>query len=102
MVQLNPRQAGHIEGYAAALQDIMQRLTGECWCDKECDPAEVVDGRLYSYAYDLRAGGRVHELSEFGAVEDVTGLMLAEVAQHLRDELTEFGATLPKEKTNAA
>ena len=101
-MQPNPRQSGHIEGYAAALQDIMYRLTGDRWSDKACDPCEIHNDRLYSYAYDLRNGGRVHELSEFDSVEEVTELMLDEVVRHLRDELTEFGATLPKEKTNAA
>ena len=88
-MQLNERQAGHIEGYAAALQDIQARLTGGNWCAKRYDPAtvEIDEGRIASYAYQLLNGSRIHPLSAFESMEQVTGLMLDEVFEEVREFL---------------
>ena len=87
-MKLNERQAGHIEGYAAALQDIQLAITGENFSAKRYDPATVrlEEGRISSYAYNLLTGGRGHPLSDFDSVEQVTGLMLQEVIQAFQEE----------------
>ena len=97
-LSLTERQAGHIEGYAKALQDIQLAITGENTCAKSYDPATVKldEGRISSYAFDLISGHRGHPLKDFDSVEQISQLMLNEVTKRMRDDLTDFGATLPQ------
>ncbi len=83
MDTLSERDAGHIEGYATALQDILRAITGEDTCAKMYDPMTVREDRISSYAYDLKTGSRGHPLADFESIEEIKALMLKEVIAEL-------------------
>lgn len=85
---LSDKEARYIEGYAAALQDIMMVMTGENGCSKSYDPMTVsADGKtLHSYAFDLRDGGRHHPVSDYENIEDIKTQMLRETEVWLRED----------------
>jgi hypothetical protein len=81
MQPLTPKEAAYVEGYAAALQDVMQELTGSNTCDKSYDPLTVeLQGTLMrSYAYDMKDGGREHPVSDYDSIEDICKTLSSEV-----------------------
>lgn len=85
---LTPAEGRYVEGYAAALQDILRLLTGEDGCAKSYDPMTVSRcGRtLHSYAFDMLDGGRHHAVSDYAGIEDITATLLREVEATIRDE----------------
>lgn len=83
---MNVREAGFIEGYAAALQGVLKHLTGDDWCGKSYDPM-TVDlrlGVLHSYAFDMKDGGRHHPIGDYADFIEICQTLLDEVLPELK------------------
>lgn len=80
LVRLSFSEARFIEGYAAALQDIMHALTGDNGCSKSYDPMTIYDDgvTMHSYAFDMNDGGRHHPVSDYASVEQIKRCLLNE------------------------
>jgi hypothetical protein len=78
MEKLTTSQQRYLEGYAAALQDIQLRLTGNNWCSKSYDPMTCESAIIHSYAFNLKSGGRHHEVREFKSLEEIKTCLLDE------------------------
>lgn len=70
-----------IDGYAMALANIMSRLTGESPCGKSYDPMVVKGHEAYSYAFNLKDGGRCHDLTLYENVGEILGDLLKEAIE---------------------
>lgn len=86
-MKLSKEQESFIKGYAKAIQDTMIALTGDNTCGKNYDPCEFKDDAIYSYAFDLKDGGRVHPLSDYKTIEEIIGLMLKEGTEFIQENL---------------
>lgn len=88
-LKLGERTAGFIEGYAAALWDIELSLIrdkdGHC---KTYDPMQVniEDGTMHSYVFNMKDGGRHHQISQYSSIEDIRKTLLTETIQNISDE----------------
>ena len=80
---INNDEAKHLEGYAAALQDILYQLTGDNSNSKSYDPMKVDGETIHSYAFNLKSGGRHHRVGDFESVEEIKKIMLEEVAEEI-------------------
>ena len=91
MKALTVEQANYIKGYANALQDLMRELTGRDTCAKSYDPFlyEEGDDQFHSYAFNMKDGGRHHDLSDYKDVEEITEIMLAESVEDIKAETCE-------------
>jgi len=78
MEKLTSDQQRYLEGYAAALQDMQFRLTGDNWCYKPYDPMTCDAKVMHSYAFNLKTGGRHHEVREFQNLEEIKNCLLDE------------------------
>jgi len=78
----------YILGYAMALQDVLEKITGENNCAKRYDPITFESDYILSYAFDLKTGGRKHPLSDFQDIDDIANTMLEEVVLELREEIS--------------
>lgn len=85
MEKMSPAQASFLTGYANALQDVLLAVTGANSCGKAYDPMTInlLEGVIYSYAFNLRRGGRAHPLIDFESTEEIRKLMLSEVVEQL-------------------
>ena len=79
-------EARHIEGYAAALQDVLRALTGSNDCSKSYDPLTICgDGNtLHSYAFNMKDGGRHHPVSDYADVDEIKKTLLDEVVNDIQ------------------
>ena len=74
-----------IKGYANALQDIMLKITGYNNVSKSYDPCDFKDDEiLHSYSFDLKYGGRRHNLSDFKDIDEIKYLMLKECENEIK------------------
>jgi hypothetical protein len=82
-------EARYIEGYAAALQDIMYELTGDNGCAKSYDPMTVEEDRgiMHSYAFDMKDGGRHHAISDYDDLREITKTLLDEVCREIKADI---------------
>lgn len=80
---LTPREKGRLEGYAAALDDIIRKVTGDGLSAKRYDPMTIEGGTIHSYAFDLKDGGRHHPLGDYVNADEIRELMLAEAYEAL-------------------
>lgn len=80
-----PQVKGYLEGYAAALADVMYRMTGESSCGKSYDPMKVKDGFMFSYAFDMKDGGRKHPLSDYDTIGDIQETLISETLDWVKD-----------------
>ncbi len=83
---LNIKQEGFIEGYAAALQEIMAELTGENTCAKLYDPMEIDETFMHSYAFDMKDGGRHHELADYKDIGEIKEILKKEAVRWIKDQ----------------
>ena len=68
-----------LEGYALALTDMMYRLDGDSPCSKPYDPMRIEHPRLaHSYAFDMKDGGRHHDLSDYKDLGEIMDTLLQE------------------------
>jgi len=86
MKALTTSEKSLIEGYAAALQDIMKEITGANDCAKSYDPLTVSDdGKImHSYAFDMKDGGRHHMVTQYKTVEDIKKTLLNEAVKEIQ------------------
>lgn len=83
---LTPREKGHIEGYAAACDDIYTRLTGDSLSSKSYDPCTIEGNTIHSYAFSLKDGGRHHPLKDYSSVKEITDLLLNETVDCINQD----------------
>jgi hypothetical protein len=86
MKRLTVNQQRYIEGYAAALQDILFVLTGDTDCAKSYDPMTCESNVMHSYAFDMKDGGRHHEVSQYKSIEDIKKTLLEQVLYEIKCE----------------
>ena len=87
MDKLSKNEQEYLKGYAQALQDIMLRMTGDNGCAKSYDPIDFSDGKIHSYAFDMKDGGRHHPLGDYKDIEDIKECMAKEAEEWLQDAL---------------
>ena len=85
MDKLTKNEQQYLKGYAQALQDIMRRMTGDNTCAKSYDPIDFSEGKIHSYAFDMKDGGRHHPLSDYKDLEDIKECMAKEAEEWLLD-----------------
>jgi len=80
MDKLTQDESKYLEGYAAALQDILRRITGENTCGKSYDPMMIdCDGTIMrSYAFNLNDGGRKHFVSDYESIDEICSTLKEE------------------------
>lgn len=78
--------ARFIEGYAMALSDVIYHLTGESICGKSYDPMLIEGNTAHSYAFDMKDGGRHHDLSKYKNVGDILQTLLDETILTIKEE----------------
>jgi len=85
---LSPDDSRYLEGYAAALQDLMYALTGENCCNKSYDPMTVSDDgeTLHSNAFDMRDGGRHHPVTDYADLAEIKKTLLRESEVWIRED----------------
>jgi hypothetical protein len=81
-----PQVKGYIEGYAAALADVMRYYTSDSSCGKHYDPMQISNGIMHSYAFDMKDGGRHHPLSDYKDVGDIKQTLLKEAVEWIDDK----------------
>jgi len=87
MNTLKKDEQKYIEGYAAALQDIVYKLTGSNSCSKSYDPMTCKDTVMHSYAFNMKDGGRHHDVKDYEDVDEIKRILLWEVVAELQSEL---------------
>lgn len=75
---LDARQRGYIEGYAAALDRIMYATTHDSPSSKSYDPMTIDGNTMHSYAFNMKDGGRHHPISEYESVDEICAFMFNE------------------------
>ena len=86
-LKLDNLQASHIEGYAQALTDLMYNLTGDNPCNKSYDPMQIDLERqiMHSYAFDMKDGGRYHDISDYESITEIKETLLKEAVEWFND-----------------
>ena len=79
---------GFVEGYAMALCDIMYKLTGDTPSAKSYDPMFVRGGKMHSYAFDMKDGGRHHPIEDYEDVGEITECLLEETLDWIKQEVS--------------
>jgi hypothetical protein len=75
------RTALMIEGYALACADIMWKLTGDSPCGKSYDPMVISELTAYSYAFNMKDRGRVHDLRLYKNVGEILEYIMKETLE---------------------
>ena len=83
----DPQVKGYVEGYAAALSDLMRVLTGDSPCGKIYDPMQVEGLVMHSYAFDMKDGGRHHNASDYKDLGDIKTSLLDDASDWIRQDL---------------
>jgi hypothetical protein len=94
LTAITEREAGFIEGYAMALEDVMGDLIGERFSAKSYDPmtVDLATATMRSYAFNLKDGGRGHPLSDYESVDEICALMATETLDFIRETQAEEAA----------
>jgi hypothetical protein len=87
MKKLTHSQQRFLEGYAAALQDLEYRLTGDNSCSKSYDPMKCEDEIMHSYAFNMKDGGRHHLVKDYKDFEEIKTTLLEETAYNISEHL---------------
>jgi hypothetical protein len=87
MKALKKDEQKYIEGYAAALQDIMYELTGDDLCSKSYDPMTCEASVMHSYAFDMKDGGRHHDVEDYKDLEEIKRVLLWEIVSEIQSDL---------------
>ena len=74
----------HLEGYAAALQDLLFKVTGENYCSKIYDPMTCEPTVMHSYAFDMKDGGRHHYVKDYRSIEEIKDILMDETITAIR------------------
>jgi len=85
---LTEKQQRYLEGYAAALQDLEYRLTGDNNCSKSYDPMTCEPQVMHSYAFDMKDGGRHHPVKDYKDIEEIKNILVEECAQNIAESQT--------------
>lgn len=78
---------GYVEGYAAALTDLMRVLTGESPCGKSYDPMYVKGLVMHSYAFDMKDGGRHHNASDYKDLGEIKASLLDDAYTWIKNDM---------------
>lgn len=84
--EVDPATALMIEGYAMACADLMRMFTGDSPSSKWYDPMLIRDGEAHSYAFEMRDGGRHHDLSLFDNVGDIMECLAQETKSWIEED----------------
>lgn len=76
----------YLEGYAAALQDALFELTGDNGCSKSYDPMTCEAQKMHSYAFDMKDGGRHHDVKDYKDIEEIKETLLNEAISQIKEE----------------
>ncbi len=82
---LKREEQRYIEGYAAALHDVYKELTGDNWCAKHYDPMTCESKVLHSYAFNMKDGGRHHNVSDYKDLEEIKNVLLGEILKEIKN-----------------
>jgi hypothetical protein len=82
---LTPSQQRFLEGYAAALQDLQLALTGDNFCSKHYDPMTCEATIIHSYAFNMKDGGRHHEVSDYESLEEIQKTLMEETLTAIKE-----------------
>lgn len=85
MKKLTQDQQRFLEGYAAALQDVEYRLTGDNGCSKSYDPMKCEEEIMHSYAFNMKDGGRHHPVKDYKDIEEIKTVLLEETAWNIAE-----------------
>jgi len=86
MKTLKKDEQKYIEGYAAALQDVLYELTGDNCCSKRYDPMTCEDSVMHSYAFDMKDGGRHYDVKDYKDIKDIKKSLLWEVVTAIQSQ----------------
>ncbi len=86
MKTLKKEEQRFIEGYATALQDIMRELTGDDLCSKSYDPMTCEDTVMHSYAFNMKDGGRHHNVKDYKNLQDIKDTLLWEILTNIQSQ----------------
>ena len=75
-----------IEGYALACTDIMYAMTKDSPCAKSYDPMRIEGMIAHSYAFNLKDGGRHHDLTEYESVGEILKDLVKETLEWVENE----------------
>lgn len=75
-----------IEGYAMACADLMYKMAGDSPCSKSYDPMTIEGGAMHSYAFDMKDGGRHHQISDYKDVGEILHTLLDEALDWIKDD----------------
>lgn len=73
-----------VEGYAFACADLMTRLSGDSPCGKSYDPLVISGSTAHSYAFELKDGGRHHDLTLFKNVGEIMDCLADEAVAWIK------------------
>jgi hypothetical protein len=86
MKTLKKDEQRYLEGYAAALQDILYELTGDNGCSKHYDPMTCESTVMHSYAFNMKDGGRHHNVKDYKNFQDIKDTLLWEAIADIQSE----------------
>lgn len=91
LTAITEREAGYIEGFAAACDRMILNLTGDSFSGKSYDPATVDlrSATIHSYAFNLKDGGRHHPLADYESIAEICGFMANEALEAIKDHQSE-------------
>ncbi len=74
---------GLVEGYALALDAVMNCYAGESSADKWLDPlsVDVKSQTLFSYAFNMKGEGRLHPIANYQTVREICDFMRADTIE---------------------
>ena len=85
--QITQETALIIEGYALGLAHMMYRLDGDSPCSKAYDPMRIEHPHLaHSYAFDMKDGGRHHDLSDYRDIGEIMDVLLQEAIDWVKHD----------------
>lgn len=84
--QVGPYEAAFIEGYALALSEMMRRLSGDSPCGKSYDPMFIEGNVAHSYAFDMKDGGRHHDLMLYKDVGEILDSLTQEAINWIKED----------------
>lgn len=84
---LSAEDEKYIEGYARGLFDIMdehnRKIEGMGIGIKSYDPMSFWEGKMHSYVFNLKDGGRHHPVSDYKDKEEICSILLKEALEWL-------------------
>lgn len=78
----------YLECYAAALQMLMLKLTGENKISKHYDPMDIdlSEQVMHSYAFDMKDGGLHHPVYDYGSRCEIEQVLADEAVRWIKDD----------------